>query len=169
MAWLDEQFENGELDGRLQWFCEPPVWRVDAEASRLVVEPAAESDFWQRTHYGFQADNGHFLYADAPGDFVLETRVTFEPAQQYDQAGLMVRLSADCWLKTSVGLSEKDLHDVAADQVVLIAKQSAAEEGILDDAAREAESRLQAFLNSLPQTGDAPVTYQVVARPPIGH
>jgi len=73
------------------------------------------------------------------------------------------------WLKTSVGLNEKDLRDIAADQVVLIAKQSAADQGILDDAAREAESRLQTFLNSLPQTGDAPVTYQVVARPPSGH
>ena len=73
------------------------------------------------------------------------------------------------WLKTSVGLSEKDLRDIAADQVVLTAKQNAAEQGILDDAAREAEARLQTFLNSLPQTGDERVTYQVVARPASGH
>jgi hypothetical protein len=72
------------------------------------------------------------------------------------------------WLSSTVGISEKDLRDVAADQVALIAKQSAAEQGILDDAAREAEQRLQAFLNSLPQTGDEHVTYQVVARPASG-
>jgi hypothetical protein len=72
-------------------------------------------------------------------------------------------------LKTSLGLDEKDLRDGAADQVILIAKQSAIEQGILDDAARETERRLQAFLNSLPQTGDGRVTYQVVARPASGY
>jgi hypothetical protein len=77
--------------------------------------------------------------------------------------GLLTRL------KTSIGFDEEDLRDQAADQTILIAKQSALEQGILDDAARETEQRLQAFLNSLPQTGDGRVTYQVVARPPSGY
>jgi regulation of enolase protein 1 (concanavalin A-like superfamily) len=66
------------------------------------VSPEAHTDFWQRTHYGFEADNGHFLYLEAASDFVLTTKVTSHPAHQYDQAGLMVRLSNACWLKTSV-------------------------------------------------------------------
>jgi hypothetical protein len=48
------------------------------------------------------ADNGHFLYAEVAGDFVMTTKVSFKPKHQYDQAGLMVRLSPHCWLKTSV-------------------------------------------------------------------
>jgi uncharacterized protein len=32
----------------------------------------------------------------------MTTCVSFEPVHQYDQAGLMVRLSPECWLKTSV-------------------------------------------------------------------
>jgi regulation of enolase protein 1 (concanavalin A-like superfamily) len=36
------------------------------------------------------------------GDFVLATQVRFHPAYQYDQAGLMVRVSPSCWLKASV-------------------------------------------------------------------
>jgi regulation of enolase protein 1 (concanavalin A-like superfamily) len=36
------------------------------------------------------------------GDFTLSTRLRFYPANQYDQAGLMVRVSPHCWLKTSV-------------------------------------------------------------------
>ena len=64
--------------------------------------PDASTDFWQRTHYGFSADNGHLLYAEVTGDFTLATRVRFTPVHQYDQAGLMVRCSPDCWLKTSV-------------------------------------------------------------------
>jgi regulation of enolase protein 1 (concanavalin A-like superfamily) len=36
------------------------------------------------------------------GDFVLSPFVRFHPVYPYDQAGLIVRLSAECWLKTSV-------------------------------------------------------------------
>ncbi len=32
----------------------------------------------------------------------MTTHVRFRPVHQYDQAGLMVRLSPACWLKTSV-------------------------------------------------------------------
>ena len=97
---LDERFVNPTLDPRLSWRCEPARWQL--QPGRLRVEPDAETDFWQRTHYGFQVDNGHFLFAEVAGPFRLATQVRFEPAHQYDQAGLMVRLSADCWLKTSV-------------------------------------------------------------------
>jgi regulation of enolase protein 1 (concanavalin A-like superfamily) len=68
----------------------------------LRIEPNGGTDFWQRTHYGFEADNGHLLAAEVPGDFVLATQVRFHPVHQYDQAGLMVRVSPSCWLKTSV-------------------------------------------------------------------
>ena len=97
---MDEGFDGPGLDPRLGW-CNPPV-RAELETSRLVVASAAGTDFWQRTHYGFRADNGHFLFAAWAGDFVLTTTVRFCPVHQYDQAGLMVRLSPACWLKTSV-------------------------------------------------------------------
>jgi regulation of enolase protein 1 (concanavalin A-like superfamily) len=96
---LDDDFDSPLLDSRLAWYCEPERWCI--QDSDLVIEPAAKTDYWQRTHYGFSADNGHFLYAVVKGDFILSTRVRFDPAHQYDQAGLMVRVSPDCWLKTS--------------------------------------------------------------------
>jgi regulation of enolase protein 1 (concanavalin A-like superfamily) len=68
----------------------------------LIVRPDPGTDFWQRTHYGFEADNGHFLYLPVTGDFVLTTQVRSQPVHQYDQAGLMVRVSEGCWLKTSI-------------------------------------------------------------------
>lgn len=88
----------------LRWHEEPERWSVIGSGSteRLRVEPSAGTDFWQRTHYGFQADNGHALLAEVTGDLVMTTHARFTPAHQYDQAGLMVRLSPDCWLKTSV-------------------------------------------------------------------
>ena len=95
-----ELFGRGPLDPRLTWSNRPAA--LDVRDGVLVVHMDAETDFWQRTHYGFRADNGHFLSLDVRGDFVLSTHVLLEPAHQYDQAGLMVRLSAASWLKTSV-------------------------------------------------------------------
>ncbi|MBI2434815.1 MAG: DUF1349 domain-containing protein [Candidatus Hydrogenedentes bacterium] len=97
-----ENFAGDALDARLQWRMAPSKWGLDRERHCLRIEPDARTDFWQRTHYGFQADNGHFLQLPHTGDFLMETHVRFLPAHQYDQAGLMVRLSDSCWLKTSV-------------------------------------------------------------------
>lgn len=101
-ARLSETFETPTLDARLRWFNEPPRWQIDQAARCLRLETAAGTDFWQRTHYGFEADNGHCLFVEAEGDFVLTTKVRSRPQHQYDQAGLMLRLSPNCWLKTSV-------------------------------------------------------------------
>ena len=99
---LDERFNQPSLDARLRWLNPPPVCHLERAASMLVVQPAAETDFWQETHYGFRADNGHFLFIEITGDFTLTTKVRFHPAHQYDQAGLMIRVGPVCWLKTSV-------------------------------------------------------------------
>lgn len=99
---LCEEFGGPDIDAGLRWFCPPAKWSVDADRSVLVVEPDAESDFWQKPHTNHRADNGHFLFMPVRGDYVMTTRVRFHPACQYDQAGLMVRLSTTCWLKTSV-------------------------------------------------------------------
>ena len=96
---LVEDFD-GQIDIRLKWFCMPTKWTLENES--LVIYPEAKTDFWQRTHYGFQNDNGHFLYAEMEGDFILTTKVHFSPTNQYDQAGLIIRLSPDFWIKTSI-------------------------------------------------------------------
>ena len=100
---LHEDFDGPRPDPRLGWWHEPtgPA-AVTLGRSALVLRADAPTDFWQKTHYGFVADNGHFLAAEIAGDFVLSTRVSFKPVHQYDQAGLMVRVSPECWLKTSV-------------------------------------------------------------------
>ena len=99
-AVLLDGFSGSAIDSRLQWHCTPRRWHV--ADSQLVVEPDGQTDFWQRTHYGFEADNGHFLYFEHAGDIEIATRVRFFPAHQYDQAGLMVRFSPRSWIKASV-------------------------------------------------------------------
>ena len=97
---LNERFSGSRLDARLRWLNPPAAWSV--ESAGLVVRPAAETDFWQQTHYGFRADNGHYLHLEVTGDFSVTTKVRFHPAHPYDQAGLMVRVGPSCWIKTSV-------------------------------------------------------------------
>lgn len=97
---FDEKFEQKRLDARLEWYNPPQNWQI--HNSCLVVEPGAHTDYWRKTHYGFIADNGHFLWTEMSGDLIMTTHVCFYPVHQYDQAGLMVRLSPTCWLKTSV-------------------------------------------------------------------
>ena len=99
---LRRPFSHAALPSALRWHCEPARWSLDPARQSLRIEPDAATDFWQRTHYGFEVDNGHFLHADVAGDFVLAVHTLFRPVHQYDQSGIMVRMSPSCWLKASV-------------------------------------------------------------------
>jgi uncharacterized protein len=100
MSELNELIDS-TWEKTLSWFNEPAKLEL-LPGGGMRVYPAAPTDFWQRTHYGFRADSGHLPYQERHGDFEMETQVRFHPVHQYDQAGLMVRFSPDCWLKTSV-------------------------------------------------------------------
>ena len=95
-----EDFRNMGYDSRLAWYNEPGEYAV--KDGCLIVRPSADTDFWQKTCYGFTPDSGHLLYLELSGDFDLETHAHFRFANQYDQAGLMVRTDPEHWLKTSV-------------------------------------------------------------------
>lgn len=99
---LYESFKGDELIRTLQWRSEPKNWHIDTSRSQLVLETDAETDFWQKTHYGFQVDNGHFLYTKTEKNFRMTTKVEAFPKSKYDQAGLMIRFSEDIWVKTSL-------------------------------------------------------------------
>lgn len=105
---LREDFSKIHLDKTLTWLNEPERWKL--ENNQLHVYTEAKTDFWQRTHYGFRANNGHFLYGTFEGDFTLEAGIHCDFVNQYDQAGLMIRVSDECWIKTSVE-SEPDEYN----------------------------------------------------------
>ena len=87
-------FEAGE------WLNEPADWSLADETLNVVTDHG--SDFWRETHYGFVRDSGHFLGVEAPGDFTAELRVRGAFEALYDQAGLMVRLDPERWLKAGI-------------------------------------------------------------------
>lgn len=82
------------------WFCEPKEHSV--KDGVITIVPDSNSDFWQRTHYGFRNNNGHCYWTDRSGDFVLKTHVKYQPQNQFDQAGLIVYFTEDYWVKCSV-------------------------------------------------------------------
>lgn len=89
-----------------QWLHEPPSWRLD---DVLELRTAPDTDYWQRTHYGFRRDTGHFFYTSLSGDFTLAAAFSFEPVAQYDQCGLMVRVDSETWIKCSAEYETPEL------------------------------------------------------------
>lgn len=82
-----------------KWYNEPVKYEF---RDVLIIHTDADTDYWQRTHYGFRRDNGHFLYGELKNDFAMTTLLEFNPVNQYDQCGLMIRLDSDNWIKVSV-------------------------------------------------------------------
>jgi regulation of enolase protein 1 (concanavalin A-like superfamily) len=82
-----------------RWSEEPAAWSL---GESLELTTRTDTDYWQRTHYGFQRDNGHFFFTAVDRDFSLTAQVAFAPNAQYDQCGLMCRVDQDTWIKASV-------------------------------------------------------------------
>lgn len=93
-----EQFNGPELPADFYWL-NPPDRFSTGRGLEIWTRP--ESDFWQRTHYGFRNDNGHCLLKNIDGDFALTIRVSFQPAGSYDQCGLFIRIDPENWIKAS--------------------------------------------------------------------
>ena len=84
----------------MNWRNEPPSWSETAGEIRMTTAPG--TDFWRTTHYGFVRDSGHFGYVRVAGDFAARVRLEGRYRDQYDQAGLMLRLDAETWLKCGI-------------------------------------------------------------------
>ncbi|MBM9500195.1 DUF1349 domain-containing protein [Leptospira sp. 201903071] len=91
--------EKKEIEEGFFWYNIPDFQIQDR---RLFLKTSPETDFWQRTHYGFRKDNGHCLLRYVVSDFSLSVRTEFFPKKQYDQCGLMVRIDSENWIKSSI-------------------------------------------------------------------
>ena len=88
-----------------KWLNEPARWERQADHT-ISVRTAPKTDFWRVTHYGFVRDNGHFYYQEVEGDFTARVEIVGQYKDLYDQAGLMLRLNADTWLKCGIEFVE---------------------------------------------------------------
>lgn len=86
------------------WLNEPGRWTAESDRLQIVTDKA--SDFWRETHYGFTRDSGHFLGFPAGDAFTAELRVRADFQTLYDQAGIMVRVDAQNWVKAGIEFSD---------------------------------------------------------------
>jgi uncharacterized protein len=93
---------------RMTWYKQPEQWK--SENQKLIVTANPKTDFWQKTHYGYSTDNGHFYYTEYSGDFEAQVKVTGTYKDLYDQAGLMIRTDARNWIKSGIEFVNGGIH-----------------------------------------------------------
>jgi regulation of enolase protein 1 (concanavalin A-like superfamily) len=86
------------------WLNEPQRWTADGDSLDIVTDNA--TDFWRETYYGFNRDSGHFLGFPTGDAFTAELRVRGSFDALYDQAGLMVRIDGQHWVKAGIEFSD---------------------------------------------------------------
>lgn len=83
-----------------KWIFEPKVYDVRKDSVSITTEQ--ETDFWQRSYYGFRNDNAPALQIESDDNFTFTTKVRFNYQAQFDQCGLIIYLDSENWFKASV-------------------------------------------------------------------
>lgn len=82
---------------------------VELSEERVRFKTAPHTDFWQRTFYGFRVGNAPALLWRNESNLTMTVRATFEYKQRFDQAGVLLFVSDDCWAKASIELESDSL------------------------------------------------------------
>ena len=85
---------------RMQWFNEPENWTIENDVLTMDVTP--QSDYWRISHYGFTVDDAPFLYTMRGGEFEVKVKISGDYKVRFDQAGLMIRIDAENYIKTGI-------------------------------------------------------------------
>lgn len=89
------------------WLNPPENWSADGAQLRVTTDE--KTDFWRKTQYGFIRDSGHFFGTEIAGDFTAQLHVAAQYSALYDQAGMMVRIDEQNWIKCGVEFSDGQL------------------------------------------------------------
>lgn len=85
---------------RMQWFNEPENWEIKEKTVTMDVTP--QSDYWRISHYGFTVDDAPYLYTLRGGEFEVKVKISGEYKERFDQAGLMLRIDKENYIKTGI-------------------------------------------------------------------
>ncbi|MDX8571559.1 DUF1349 domain-containing protein [Elizabethkingia sp. HX QKY] len=85
---------------KLQWFNEPEKWEIKNNSLQMFVTP--QSDYWRISHYGFTVDDAPFYYGVYGGEFEVKVKITGDYKERFDQAGLMLRIDKENYIKTGI-------------------------------------------------------------------
>lgn len=90
----------GQSLEKMQWFNEPTSWSIKNNTLQMQVTP--QSDYWRKAHYGFTVDDAPFYYATYGGEFETKVKVSGNYQTRFDQAGLMLRIDHDHYIKAGI-------------------------------------------------------------------
>ena len=91
---------NAQSLEKMQWFNEPENYSI--RNGVLEMQVPAQTDFWRIANYGFTVDDGPFLYAVYGGEFEAKIKVSGEYETRFDQAGMMIRLDHENYVKFGI-------------------------------------------------------------------
>lgn len=100
VAAIATQYVAAQTLEKMNWFNEPADWRIDDRT--LVMDVTPHSDYWRISHYGFTVDDAPFYYAEYGGEFEAKVRISGDYKTRFDQAGLMIRLDHENYIKTGI-------------------------------------------------------------------
>lgn len=95
----------GQTLERMQWFNEPENWEI--KDGTLTMDVTPHSDFWRISHYGFTVDDGPVLYTTRGGEFEVKVKVSGDYVTRFDQAGLMIRVDKENYVKAGIEYVEE--------------------------------------------------------------
>lgn len=85
---------------RMSWFNEPESWSI--RQGTLTMDVTPQSDYWRISHYGFTVDDAPFFYTIRGGEFEVKVKISGEYKTRFDQAGLMLRIDKENYIKTGI-------------------------------------------------------------------
>ena len=85
---------------KFYWINPPQKFRLQNGVLKIQTEP--ETDFWQRTHYGFSKANAPAFLTKIEGDFTFTVKTSFQTQNRYDQCGVLLYTDDENWVKVSV-------------------------------------------------------------------
>ncbi len=83
-----------------KWVFKPKVSIVKPHSVSITTEP--ETNFWQRSYYGFRNDNAPALQIQSEDNFTFTTKASFNYQALFDQCGVIIYIDSENWFKPSI-------------------------------------------------------------------
>lgn len=93
-------FKNAE------WVNKPESFKIEKDSVKITTE--ANTDFWQRSYYGFRNDNAPALLIKSVNNFSFTCKTSFKYNSSFDQCGLIIYTDSDNWFKASIEYENKN-------------------------------------------------------------
>mmetsp|Transcript_5845 Transcript_5845/g.15852 ORF Transcript_5845/g.15852 Transcript_5845/m.15852 type:complete len:230 (-) Transcript_5845:307-996(-) len=92
----------------MRWTNEPEKWKNKEEGVKITCP--GEVDFWRNTLHGFVKDDAPFYWMYVDYDFEARLTLRGKFRTLYDQAGMMLRLDEENWIKAGICMFRDQLH-----------------------------------------------------------